>query len=245
MIPILYKYKPIDKYLHRAIESASIFCCHQSKLNDIFEARYQFSDDYLFNFLSKVTSTVINDIQKLSGKNVLCEHHQREFTRKMMGSDWWMDGFFSEFLYKDLGVGIGSFTRIKDNDVMWGHYADSFQGVCLEFDFNLSVNLLQKFHPVTYSDQLIIIENQDMVLDAALRKKEKWKYEEEWRTLTFPGEAELPFKKESLIGIYFGANANQEKKENLIRLLRDNDYLTKVFQMKQMLRSNAIEFEQI
>lgn len=245
MLPLLYKYKPIDDNLSRLVESNSFYCCHQSQLNDVFEARYQLSDEYMSNLVNKSTTTLVEDVYKRTGKKVLCEEHQKDFAKKLLNTDWWMDGFYSDILFKDLGVGIGSFTRLKDNDVMWGNYADSFKGVCLEFDFNLTEKLIEKFHPVTYSDELMVINNHDMIIDAALRKKQKWKYEEEWRTLIFPGKGEISFNKESLIGVYFGVNVLSEKRNNIIDLILKNNYTTKFYQMKNVIRSNIISFEQI
>src|SRR6185436_7527216 len=105
MLPILYKYKPIDEYLVRLIESNSIYCCHQSHLNDAFEARYQFSEKYMLDLVSESTAILVEDVNKRIGKKILCDTHQKAFAKELIRTDWWMDGFYSDFLHKHLGVG--------------------------------------------------------------------------------------------------------------------------------------------
>lgn len=244
MLPVLYKYKPIDDNLFRLIDSNSFYCCHQSQLNDVFEARYQFSEKYMLDLVNRSTAAIVEEVYKRTGKRILCGDHQKEVAENLTNTDWWMDCFYSDILFKDLGVGIGSFTRLNNNDVMWGNYADRFRGVCLEFDFNFTEDLIEKFHQVTYSDEQLIIENQDEIIDATLRKKKKWEYEEEWRTLIFPGAAEITFNKDSLIGIYFGVNVLFEERNKIIHLIQKNHYNTKFYQMRNVVRSNVITFEQ-
>lgn len=113
---------------------------------------------------------------------------------------------------------IGCFTEINDCPLMWGHYADSHKGFCLEYDlssnpfyhenFNSNVDCHKHVYPVLYSrkrycaeefalQQANRIMGGDMPLSDILfwfkaytSKAINWEYEKEWRIIVIPQNIE-------------------------------------------------------
>lgn len=97
-------------------------------------------------------------------------------------------------------VAISCFSEKNDNFLMFAHYANSFNGICIEYDFSLYNNPnfapYDFFYPVIYSSRpptLVLIDklydqlqNQNYTNSADLisyftHKASCWKYEREWR----------------------------------------------------------------
>ena len=86
-----------------------------------------------------------------------------------------------------------------DNQLMWSHYANSFSGICIEYDFTNLLGML--FYKVKYSKERPLISLKDFgirkdnisatpvitdeitlkIINYLCTKYEKWNYEEEWR----------------------------------------------------------------
>ena len=49
-----------------------------------------------------------------------------------------------EFAFEKIeDYGIACFTTKNDNTLLWSHYADEHQGICLEFDFYEEIKLIK------------------------------------------------------------------------------------------------------
>ena len=109
---------------------------------------------------------------------------------------------------------IKSFSEDNKNLLMWAHYADSYSGMCVEYDFSkLNDSILYHLFPIFYSETKILnnpFENTIRELDdlkrtnaenvfpedtcnlinitsAFLIKSKEWEYEKEWRIIaTYP-----------------------------------------------------------
>ncbi|MCD8349893.1 MAG: DUF2971 domain-containing protein, partial [Planctomycetaceae bacterium] len=113
------------------------------------------------------------------------------------------------------------FTQSKDNLLMWGHYADSHKGYCIEYDLNkFTDDHLGWFFPITYVDSFIdfsvyfnrMIElvidppNDETAIQTEIIKKLNpyytilmglikslcWSYENEWRFIQILFDDALP-----------------------------------------------------
>lgn len=90
------------------------------------------------------------------------------------------------------------FTETPRNNLMWSHYADSYKGICIEYDIKKADDYVKKMlFPVIYSknrriyasvDGLVDYDNGDRreesLVDCKgifLQKSYYWKYEQEWR----------------------------------------------------------------
>ena len=79
--------------------------------------------------------------------------------------------------------GFVSLSSRMDNNIMWGHYADKFKGVLLEFEVQPHARLRQvAYHETRYvMGNTISLEDRNVVVDYIARKGTEWSYEAEWR----------------------------------------------------------------
>ena len=116
-----------------------------------------------------------------------------------------------------------------DNQLMWSHYANSYSGICIEYDFNQIKDAIGFIYPVEYTTERPTLSLQDLgvkgfdlgaetsirscepnmgaILSYLLAKNVCWNYEKEWRIINVGEEntplfINLPFVK----SITFGMN---------------------------------------
>lgn len=116
-----------------------------------------------------------------------------------------------------------------DNQLMWSHYANSFSGICVEYDFEKMDKFIGFMYPVKYSQVRPTISLKDLgiigiekdengkliteevdiykIFSCLLSKNRCWSYEEEWRIINVEGEPytplfiEAPFVKSITLGL--------------------------------------------
>lgn len=127
-------------------------------------------------------------------------------------------------------IAVCCFTEQVDNFLMWSHYADCYNGICLEYDKNeISDYLLAA---VNYTDQLeSAIKNitpDDLRRDnygrlyfgavkSVFSKQEQWQYEKEWRIVVSVSSKDdkyihMPIPKKLYIGFKLYSNTDLRKK---------------------------------
>ena len=222
--PMLYRYTRFDKYSVNDIIANNITATLISEFNDVFDGalhRYNDRSEILkekeknwhqYNGILKLAGldspTSYNDYIKMETESII--------DRDILG-------------YRTLGY-LGSyiccFSTVNDSILMWSHYADSNQGVCLSYDFNSlkSDDLMRSWiFPVAYTSKPLIIpdvmennlvteyQTEYNVLCNALVKYKIWEYEKEWRLFfqnlvnNYPYEPRLSLKMPiKPNGIYFG-----------------------------------------
>jgi len=106
-------------------------------------------------------------------------------------------------------VGVLSMSAIADNILLWAHYADAHQGLCLIFDAMNDffapaqevqyARLRPEINPVSDSDD-------SMMESALLTKSLHWSYEEEWRLVQYlRGPGVYTYPQGALLGVILGA----------------------------------------
>jgi len=135
---------------------------------------------------------------------------------------------FYGMLFGTLGWSVCCFTTNPMNELMWGHYGNSNKGVCLEFDFSKSPEILDKLHPVKYDDNFPKIDSIDDLPEALLTKRTAWIDEQEWRVISNKGGGKS-FNKKSLTTIYFGYYVTVEKIDFIRELMIKAGYLNVKF----------------
>ncbi len=133
------------------------------------------------------------------------------------------EGAYKEFLST---INISCFTASGwQNALMWAHYANSYEGICIEYDFNKIKDFIGFIGAVDYKHPRPIISIKDLgtikegkfvasdITDEAIWKlinyllvKDKiWEYEKEWRIIApqgtpAPSFIALPFIKSITMG---------------------------------------------
>lgn len=116
-----------------------------------------------------------------------------------------------------------------DNQLMWSHYANSYTGICVEYDFEKMNEFIGFVLPVDYSNERPTLSLGDLGLDQyktdengnwvagetnisailsyLLSKNKCWDYEEEWRIINQVDEpykpvfVKVPFVKSITLGL--------------------------------------------
>ena len=105
-------------------------------------------------------------------------------------------------------AGIVCFSRVRNDILMWAHYADKHKGLCFEFDGSDNCLFFGEAQPVEYKDYTHIPldeDNERQMTRAILTKSKHWLYEKEYRIFR-PGKngRKLDYPVELLTGIIFG-----------------------------------------
>ena len=163
---------------------------------------------------------------------------------------------------------IGCLSLTKDNTLMWSHYANKHEGICIEYDFsnffkNDSLENIYKdtiLKKIDYVENIIIQEDglistsksnaknsENGLVDILTIKSMEWKYENEYRVIKYCSNVEntaqyidLPIK-----SIYFGTKAKEEN-INLLNQILANRKDIKLYKAKFNNNIiNKIDFEEI
>ena len=132
-------------------------------------------------------------------------------------------------------VYVACFTETQDNILMWSHYAQNHEGICIEYDFSrleFTSRTIQSLSPVKYINELfdtIDYSNRtpiDKIQLAALSKFDGWKYENEWRLISILKE-EQRFQLIKPTAVIFGTKTLIEDKEWISKICEERGIPTK------------------
>lgn len=139
-------------------------------------------------------------------------------------------------------IAITCFSEINDSQLMWAHYAGSYSGFCIEYDFSKSYDqaFLRGIAKVEYTNEKPCIDQFDNISEykskIILTKSECWSYEKEWRSTKIGEYAMWKSKGYPIIGaincitaIYLGCNMPKEYQNEIIDHYKNTD--VKVFRM--------------
>ena len=150
-----------------------------------------------------------------------------------------------EFLSK---ITISCFsTSGWDNQLMWAHYANSYSGICIEYDFKKISSFIGFVYPVIYTEKRPTLSLEDLgiagidinaeddklihcdtnlshVFQYLLTKNTCWNYEDEWRIINIgepntPLFIDLPF----ICSITLGANIDEMCKRIVLDVCRSQN----------------------
>ena len=135
---------------------------------------------------------------------------------------------------------ICSYSKKKNNLLMWAHYADSHKGICLEYDID-DAEYKKRFFEVSYSKAQPVIKEvrkdaHGMVkmqeaseFQVFLTKSCDWKYEKEVRVIQqnlFGSRGSLVEELGSLSGVYFGLNASDQIIDDFDNILKEDQNIS-------------------
>lgn len=195
-INTIYKFVSFnqDKKLNNdkidTLNRKSLYMTSPLNFNDPYDCELSFNllsgfEDFLRIGLNREQRRAIKHNQKLKSET----KYETEKLQKELEGDWTR-------LKKQMSVCC--FTESVDNFLMWSHYANAYNGVCIEYDLNEIRDLKYFLSPVLYTDKLIraidYITKEDLKKDtynslmkaailSVLSKQSQWEYENEWRII--------------------------------------------------------------
>lgn len=236
----LYKYYSNLDYAIDVIENQRVHLENPSSYNDIYECKQRFTEDSLklyqctrkiayekldskYHSALDVVQFQIPESETLRPPifsffeliNLLCDavptidraELVRECTTKLFGTGLLNTGF----------VKMSCFSERNDSILMWAYYANSYSGICLEFDIAADEFLASKCRKVQYSRHF---PSGDFDGDNFFRKGEEWSHEQEWRIVCTTKEEFLPTT--SLRSIIIGPRTPVEDIKRLIPYVDKN-----------------------
>ncbi len=139
---------------------------------------------------------------------------------------------------------ICSLTTEENSRLMWAHYADNHNGICIEYDAqDILVHTAAKLAPILYNNEAPDVDVSDQISflksmrKVSFTKQSSWSYEEEWRVskvvldkdysnLTdsekqnIQNDKDYTFKPKS---VTVGYKMRQETKDEIYNLCQMND----------------------
>lgn len=124
-------------------------------------------------------------------------------------------GYESEDGLKKLKVKVSCFSEINNSVLMWSYYANSHNGICVEYDLSkldmyndLNQRIVDNLAKVHYSpiraDSLFDLSNDNNIFNFVVSKSDAWSHENEWRIICDTEEEFLPF--DCVSCVYLGVN---------------------------------------
>ena len=206
----LYKYGSFQsQYWNDTIFKAKIYLSPAIAFNDPFDCRAN------FNYKKAVRKGKFREeLLKLYSANDI-DNLPEEIVQKCI----------IDLMRED--VFVFCLSEVWDSILMWAHYANNYNGYCLEYDMKMvREHLIYNLYPVLYEEKYIDITdnlinyNGNAGLICNMAKAKEWSYEREWRIVEY---RENPFYfRKALKAIYLGKNCSPKVKDDVIRWAKDN-----------------------
>lgn len=267
---LFHKYRPINEHTERLLINNELFFNHPDNFNDPFDCKpetfHKGTRNEWMDFLcrhkihpveakNRITENLKNGKMKLRGDKILFENKAK----------LQLDG------YPDEGTFLRAccFSERKESLLMWGHYAENHEGVCLNFKscpvgdyylLPLASDAALPFHKIDYKDikpEPVNLMNRDLeetdriIEDFYLTKFTDWQYEHEYRLLATindrEGKSTVNFQKDALEGIIFGLKVKPDNAQRIKDII-DQYYAgidVKLYRTKKVDGEYNIDFKEI
>jgi hypothetical protein len=221
-IPLLYKYHRFNTHLFSLLLDNYFYMAEHTKLNDLYECRFVFSEKFLEQALMKKLPELKKSwTDKVQVDDETLINQLRPFIKNRT----YLRKHFNE-QRKSSSFGISSFTKSNKNETLWAYYTEGYSGVCLEFDFNKFPGKKDLYEVIYNNDGIVLNDFDDK--STAIRilhtKKISYRWEEEVRLVAGAGHTKYSFDKPCLRGIYFGYRMTAEDIRNIMLLTKSKGY---------------------
>lgn len=206
----LYKYGSFESpYWEKVVYKAMLYLSPAKNFNDPFDCRANFD----YNAVIK-TGKFREALLKFYPQ---CD--EDEFSEEIVQK------YIIEGMRED--VFVFCFSEIWNSLLMWAHYANNYNGYCLEYDIEQMKDIVtDNLYPVLYEKEYIditenlIYMNKNTGLISNLAKAEEWSYEKEWRIVRYNNQ---PFyARRQLRAVYLGNKCRENDKEAIIKWAKEN-----------------------
>lgn len=223
----VYKYESFETAFDKIILGKTLMFSKPSTFNDPFDC-----NEYLLK--PELTDEMVDKALDSLGENLTTEYRNR--LKKNLQNPENVAEILREEKEK---FKMTCFSRISDETLMWSHYADKHNGICVGFKF--PINYQEKFIlcGVRYENEIKPIDGETDFLRTSLywltTKSERWVYENEVRaiTKTIPEKERqtIEFDGKHIKEIIFGCNVSSSKIKQSIKKINETE-----------LNENGIEF---
>lgn len=196
----IYKFIPFEKTRIDSLIDNKIYLCAPSRFNDLNDCivkKVHRSDEStrqldiikkLLDIVSKDDGSdhfLPKDIRDIAIEYILSTNPEDKQTLRIVS----LIQKLNKFLRDRSGVAcfIGE-ASVRKNALMWAHYADNHNGICVEYKCNKTS--FRHLSPVTYSSRSIVPTVKELLFTPEeiftrilTTKSNEWIYEDEWRII--------------------------------------------------------------
>lgn len=233
----LYKYRPFGVQCLSLLTQAKVHYSDPTRFNDPLDCAPTIETDAGLAELIDLGHIWLEE--KLTADEAAAEIEQcipqdfRDETEAF--AIWYQDALarkFGSLLRAELGTkGVFSLSATWSSPLMWSHYADQHQGICIEFDTQALAH--PDLEPVNYTAPRSVLasdlikwkihkspEAERRVYETYfLAKANEWKYEQEWRDISAKHGSD--FTTFPISSIYFGFRCLPEVQVSVMALSRE------------------------
>lgn len=236
---LFFRYQKIDEYTKDNLKKNVLYFNDPENFNDPFDCKIDITHEgtkkdwsnYLLRNRSPLEiNQLIRDKKIKRKKNILILNRAK------------INNELREEVFEKSPHRVCCFSATKLNILMWSHYAENHQGICLCFRAHkkgnghyITLDSKQYFlFPVNYDEEkpkkvnMLYGKQYQELMDFILTKYSDWDYETEYRIPILKDEFvqgyTKKFNKEDLEGVIFGLNAKPEKIKEIYEII-DIHYL--------------------
>lgn len=147
--------------------------------------------------------------------------------RQLIKEGWLKDPMAQQEIVNDVQktidtIGVCCLSEVRDDSLMWSHYADGHRGLCVQFSIKADIHpfgksLFKVEYASSYPQIHVVGNRENQTRKILLTKAAFWKHEKEWRILDpYNGPGIRVFPAEMLTGVIFGCDMSHEDRQ-LIR----------------------------
>ena len=262
----LYRYRPIDEKELDCLKKNELFFASPKDFNDPFDCKNIFSikdstDDDWREFLlgeQKYKHPALTENERQKKVELIIKTGVHRDTRNQEDQlRIWKD--LQEEEFNKLGIVCLSHTP---NDIlMWSHYSNNHQGVCLEFDRQIlgtmfhcqDVQYCEKYPTFNQFLKELRISEVAAINDLSLfTKSDHWKHEKECRLIAepeirtdCPGERKYKYPENALTGIIFGCQTKDTDKEKVKDALKSKEKSIIYYQAEKSKTMYAVDIKEV
>lgn len=216
---LLFKYKACNEdHLKSYILDSHMYMSDRSELNDPFDIKSRI--EFVGGGINR--QAYLNHLKNQTEMT----HTKKKEVETRLSSAKKIEKMIRLKLQNEISkTGVHSLTKNPRDLLMWAHYADKHQGVCLIFNTCRDVDTFVAALPVNYSKSYPIIQyhigiGPELVKKSFLTKSNDWEYESE-RRIFDQGCAKkyLAFHPNALFGIVLGAKISEPNKSMIQSLI--------------------------
>lgn len=254
---LIYKYRDWENDYHkRIITERELYFAHPHTLNDPYDARPPYN--FIVNDINiEIVRSKLIEYGRYMYPDLTREELNREVEIKIKLIE---DDPMSYFMNNRMNLildeskydttGILSLCSSFDNEPMWAHYGNNYNGFVIGFNtLRLTDALKCGMGIVQYDDTPIdyhIMGDNSGILEKELfRKSMKWKSEQEIRFVTIGigiyRNRTATFPIDAAEEIVFGLNTSKKTQDEIIE--KANQTLPRIIFNKLVLKTNAYGFE--
>ena len=251
---LLYKYGKFDEYTERIFTQNEIYFSSPDEFNDPFDSKPNLICDGNLKEIKIFLCKMYKKIYPKLSKEKILTLVEMEIITKGQGRiiiEETIEKFRGSTINK---LGICCFTEIRDNILMWAHYAKRHTGFCLEFDVNNDFFRVHDRATKVGYDTIMPVINVLKIFtyqgeeqgQKFLIKANDWKYEQEWRIVdTKKGPGIQNFPEDALSGIILGCRISQENKENVFRWCKKRKHPPILYEAREKQKEFGLDIGKI